>query len=95
MFCSAVMFTYPFCCIVIEKFTSGCGIATLSISYYDLGVATGKMAAKILKGESKVSEMKIEYAATFTKKYNADRCNELGVDTEALEAKGYTAIAAE
>ena len=78
-----------------EGICKGCGVATLSISYYDLGVATGKMAAKILKGEAKVSEMKIEYAATFTKKYNADRCNELGVDTEALEAKGYTAIAAE
>ncbi len=78
-----------------EGICKGCGVATLSINYYDLGVATGKMAAKILKGEAKVSEMKIEYAATFTKKYNADRCNELGVDTEALEAKGYTAIAAE
>ena len=31
-----------------EGICSGCGVATLSISYYDLGVATGKMAAKIL-----------------------------------------------
>ena len=31
-----------------EGIMSGCGVATLSISYYDLGVATGKMAAKIL-----------------------------------------------
>ncbi len=71
---------------------SGCGVATLSISYYDLGVATGKMAAKILKGEAQIEEMPIEYAATFTKKYNAKRCEELGVDVEALKAQGYVAI---
>ena len=37
------------------------------------------MAAKILKGESKISEMPIEYAPQFTKKYNKDICDELGV----------------
>ena len=34
-----------------EGICAGCGVATLSISYYDLGTATGKMAAKILNGE--------------------------------------------
>lgn len=34
-----------------EGICKGCGVATLSISYYDLGVATGKMAVKILTGE--------------------------------------------
>ena len=62
-----------------EGICKGCGVATLSISYYDLGVATGKMAAKILKGESKVEEMPIEYAPQFTKKYNKDICDELGI----------------
>ena len=57
----------------------GCGVATLSISYYDLGVATGKMAVKILKGEAKIEEMPIEYAATSTPQYNADICAELGL----------------
>lgn len=75
-----------------EGICTGCGVATLTISYYDLGVATGKMAAKILKGEADISEMPIEYAATFTKKYNAARCEELGIDTAALEAAGYVAI---
>ncbi len=70
---------------------SGCGVATLGISYYDLGVTTGKMAAKILKGEAKVSEMPIEYT-TASKMYNKERCEELGIDTAALEAKGYAAI---
>ena len=71
-----------------EAICKGCGVATLSISYYDLGVATGKMAAKILKGESKVEEMPIEYAPQFTKKYNKDICDELGIsvpdDYEAI-----------
>lgn len=71
---------------------SGCGVATLAIDYYDLGVATGKMAIKILKGETKIEEMPIEYAAEFTKKYNADKCAQLGIDTAALEAAGYIAI---
>ncbi len=73
----------------------GCGVATLSIDYYDLGVATGKMAAKILKGEAKIEEMPIEYAAEFTKMYNAARCAELNIDTAALEAAGYVAIPTE
>ena len=62
---------------------AGCGVATLSISYYDLGVATGKMAAKILKGETNIAEMPIEYAATSTPKYNAEICAELGLTAPA------------
>ena len=58
---------------------AGCGVATLSISYYDLGYATGKMAAKILTGEAKISEMPVEYAPQVTKMYNPDNCAALGV----------------
>ena len=72
-----------------EGIAKGCAVATLSISYYDLGVATGKMAAKILTGESNVSEMPIEYAPQFTKKYNADICADLGI----TPPDGYEAIA--
>ena len=78
-----------------EDICKGCGVATLTIDYYDLGVATGKMAAKILKGEADISDMPIEYSATFTKKYNKDICDQLGIDTAALEAKGYVAIVTE
>ena len=74
---------------------SGCGVATLSIEYYDLGYATGEMAAKILTGEADISTMPVQYAAQFTKMYNADKCAQLGIDTAALEAAGYVAIAAE
>ncbi len=58
---------------------SGCGIATLSISYESLGYTTGLMAAKILKGESKIEEMPIEYETKPAKKYNEDICKELGI----------------
>ena len=75
-----------------EGICNGCGVVTLSIDYYDLGVATGRMAIKILKGEAKIEEMKIEYSAEFTKKYNAERCAEIGIDVEALKAAGYVAI---
>ena len=57
----------------------GCGVATLSISYYDLGYATGEMAAKVLKGEAKISEMPVQYAPEFTKQYNAANCDALGI----------------
>ncbi|HOL78702.1 MAG TPA: ABC transporter substrate-binding protein [Clostridiales bacterium] len=57
----------------------GCGVATLSIDYYDLGYTTGKMAAKILKGEADISTMPIEYAPKFTKMYNAEICEDLGI----------------
>ena len=75
-----------------ENLCKGCGVATLSINYYDLGVATGKMAAKILKGEAKISEMEIAYADKFTKKYNVAKCQQLGIDTAKFESLGYVAI---
>ena len=62
-----------------EGICSGCGVATLSISYYDLGYATGEMAAKILTGEADVSTMPVGYAAAVTPKYNAEICEELGL----------------
>lgn len=74
-----------------EGICAGCGVATLSISYYDLGVATGKMAARILQGEADVSEMPIEYAPQFTKKYNEAICADLGLTAP----DGYEAIKAE
>jgi len=58
---------------------TGCGVATLSISYYDLGVTTGKMAAKILKGEADIATMPVAYAENFTLQYNPDICEALGV----------------
>ena len=62
-----------------EGICAGCGVATLSINYYDLGVTTGKMAAKILTGESSISEMPIEYFPDPVKKYNPAICEALGI----------------
>ena len=70
-----------------EGICSGCGVATLSISYYDLGVTTGKMAAKILTGEADISTMPIEYTDA-TPKYNPTICESLGI----TPLDGYTAI---
>ncbi|HJC67607.1 MAG: ABC transporter substrate-binding protein [Lachnospiraceae bacterium] len=74
-----------------EGICSGCGVATLSISYYDLGVATGDMAVRILTGEEDISQMPIEYAPQFTKKYNPTICEALGIqvpeDYEAIETE--------
>ena len=58
---------------------SGCGVATLSIDYYELGQITGEMAARILTGEEDVSEMAIECDTTLTKLYNPDNCEALGI----------------
>ena len=62
-----------------EGICAGCGVATLSINYYDLGVTTGKMAAKILTGESNISEMPIEYFPDPVKKYNPAICEALSI----------------
>ena len=70
-----------------EGLCRGCGVATLSISYYDLGVTTGKMAAKILKGEANISERPVEYTDA-TPKYNASICDQLGI----TPLDGYEAI---
>ena len=57
----------------------GCGIATLSISYYELGKKTGEMAVQVLKGEADISEMAIAYDPNPVKKYNKAICDELGI----------------
>ena len=71
-----------------EGICSGCGIATLSIDYYQLGFTTGKMAAKILTGESDISTMPIEYYQNPVKKYNPEICEQLGITVPS----DYTAI---
>ena len=75
----------------------GCGVATLSIDYYDLGYATGEMAVKILKGEADISDMAIEYTPEekLAKIYNEAICKELNIDIEALKTAGYSALEAE
>lgn len=59
---------------------SGCGVATLSISYYDLGYETGKMAYEVLVNGADVSTMQIKFAPKVTKQYNESICKELGIE---------------
>ena len=63
-----------------EGICAGCGIVTLTISYYDLGTVTGQMAAKVLTGEEDISEMAIQGAAEPTKEYNVEICADLGIE---------------
>lgn len=72
-----------------EGICKGCGVATLSISYEDLGRATGEMAYEILVNGADISTMEVRFAPNVTKKYNAAICEELGVTAP----EGYEAIA--
>ena len=71
-----------------EGICAGCGVATLTISYYDIGYKTGEMAYEILANGADVSAMPIEYAPQFTKKYNAENVDALGIEIP----EGYVAI---
>ena len=71
-----------------EGICSGCGVATLTISYYDIGYATGLMAYEILANGADISAMPIEYAPQFVKKYNAANIEALGLPVP----EGYVAI---
>lgn len=72
-----------------ENICKGCGIATLSISYYNIGVKTGKMAADILLGRANIAEMAVAYDESPVKKFNASICETLGIEIPST----YTAIA--
>ncbi len=72
-----------------EGICSGCGVATLSINYYELGEVTAEMAYEVLVEGADISSMEVRSAETVTKKYNADICDELGItppsDYEVIE----------
>ena len=72
-----------------EGICAGCGIATLPISYYDLGVKTAEMAYDILTGKADVATMPVGYADKQTPKYNAAICEALGI----TPLEGYEPIA--
>ena len=65
-----------------------CGIATLTISYYDLGVTTGQMAVKILNGEEAIENMPIQYFTNPIKKFNVENGKLFGLEMPA----GFEAI---
>ena len=71
-----------------EGICRGCGVATLSISYYDLGYATGEMAYEILVEGADISTMPVRFVPNVTKEYNAELSGLLGVTIP----EDYTAI---
>ena len=74
-----------------EGICSGCGIATLSISYYDIGYKAGEMAYDILVNGKDITTMDIEFAKDLTKEYNPTNCEALGIkvpdDYQAIESE--------
>ena len=71
-----------------EGLCAGCGVATLSISYYDLGYTTGEMAYEVLVNGADVATMDVRFAPNVVKEYNAEMCELLGIEIP----EGYVAI---
>lgn len=71
-----------------EGICAGCGVATLSISYYDIGYTAGEMAYEILVNGADITTMEIKYAPQVTKEYNKDICEQLNIEIP----DGYVAI---
>ncbi len=71
-----------------EGICKGCGLATLSISYYDIGYNAGLMAYEILANGKDPATMDIQFASEFTKEYNPVIAESLGIkipeDYEAI-----------
>ena len=66
---------------------SGCGVATITCDYYELGRLTGGLAAEILRGETDISALPVQYLEPL-KVYNAENCSALGVKVP----EGYTPL---
>jgi ABC-type uncharacterized transport system, periplasmic component len=72
-----------------EGICKACGLATLSISYYDLGYAAGEIAADILQNGTDPGTVEIAYAKNVVKEYNPEIAKALNItlpdDYVALE----------
>lgn len=68
-----------------------CGVATLAISYYDIGYKAGEMAYEILVNGKDPAKMDIQYATGLTEKYMPERCTQLGITIP----EGYEALSAD
>ena len=62
-----------------EGMTMTGGVATYSVDYYKLGYQTGLMAAKVLSGEAKISDMAIEMQKEIKLTVNEERAKKLGI----------------
>lgn len=66
----------------VEQVKNGC-LASESIDYVSLGRETGKMAAAVLKGEKKASELSVKLISDSTPVYNSSVMERLGLSLPA------------
>ena len=82
----------------VEQVKIGC-LATVGLDYVDLGIQTGKMAAQVLKGEKKASEMKFEVIKEASFYGNSKVAENLGItipeDLASSAAELFDEISAE
>lgn len=64
------------------------GLCTVGINYEELGKQTGKMAAKVLRGEAKIGDMPIEYQENYDISYNSATAKLLGITLPEKITKG-------
>lgn len=63
----------------VEQVKAGC-VAAVGIDYFALGKQTGKMAAKILKGEAKASDMPFEVISEPSSYFNSEAAAKISLD---------------
>lgn len=63
----------------VEQVKAGC-VAAVGIDYFALGKQTGKMAAKILKGEAKASDMPFEVISEPSTYFNSEAAAKISLD---------------
>jgi len=74
-----------------ENMMKNGGLATVSISYYNIGYVCGQMACDILANNADVSKMPIGYADNPVLEYNKAFAEAIGFDFD-FEANGFTAV---
>lgn len=73
-----------------ENMTANGGLATVSISYYDIGYMCGEQAYEILVNGADISTMPIGYSENPVKEYNAEFADAIGFEIP----EGFAPIAA-
>ena len=62
----------------IEQVKKGC-VASAGIDYVELGKMAGKLAAQILKGEAKASDLPYETVTEYSTYINSDAASAMGI----------------
>ena len=76
----------------IEQVKKGC-VAAQGLDYIELGKVTGRMAAQVLKGEKKASEIPYEQIAQSSLYYNSTALAQLNMAVPAELSEGATDVA--